>query len=920
MAKTNVFIVFFLFCSFTLFSQYSIQSHVYDETNGGSIEVASVRLYKLPDSTFIQAIQTDSKGHFSLTRVNPGSYYLNVSFLGYHDFSTNVDVKDKNITLKNIQLAENVQQLSEVIVRGTAAQMVVRGDTIEFNANAFKLGENSVVEDLLKRLPGVEITTEGKITVNGQEITKIRVDGKKFFEGDAEMATKNIPAELIEKVQVIEEKSEMAKLTGFEDDDTERIINLTFKESRKRGQFGNVSLGAGADIEGNFRYDTNAFLNLINGESQTAITGGANNVNTTRSSRGRGDFNTNNGITESQNLGINNSAILNPTLSIGGDATYNHSANDTQTESNRESYLSNSIYNDYSRTESLTDYHSVNGRVELEWKPDTLTTMLFQPNFSYNRTFSDRNNSFSYLEDGDTTSHGKTRNNSLSSGVEGRMRFTYSRKSANKYGRSLTVRLDGSFSENDSESFNYSEKLGINSDIIDQKTLDRSNRYGVNVRLSYVEPLWNNQNLLEVVAALETNRRNSEKQQYYGEDYSIYDNNYSNTFENTFYQETMELNYRYFKQNYNLTLGIKAEPSQTQSTTIYGNDSTAAPINNNVFNFAPSARFQYNFAKRKFIRVFYRGRSSQPSITQMQPVKNNSDLMNETVGNPYLNPAFSHNLFSTFSSFNEKRFSSLTIDFRASATKDALVSNRIYDASGKQYNQTINATELPYNLSSGIMYNTPLVQKRLHFNTNTRFSFDKRYGYSSRGVAIDSMGVLPLGDLSMTDNYGLQQQLSLTFTHDIVEVGVRGNMRYSNTHNNLSTTSTSETTDWTGTGNLVFHLPSSFTLSSDLSYTTRQGYTGFNQSELIWNASIDKTLFKNKAVLSLRANDILQQQLNIRQTIGDNYIQYNSYNTLQSYFLISFSYKLNRFSGMSASDAQSQGNRRQEERRGPPQF
>ena len=199
--------------------------------------------------------------------------------------------------------------MEELEVRGTAAQLVVRGDTIEYNATAFKVAENAMVEDLMKRLPGVEIASDGKITINGQEINKIRVDGKKFFDGDIEMATKNLPAEMIDKIQVLEQKSEMAQLTGFEDDETERIINLTTKPNRRKGVFGYVVGGIGLDTENLIRYDANSNINFMSGESQTSVVAGANNVNTSRSRRGMGGWGGGNGITQTQNFGIKNSIL-----------------------------------------------------------------------------------------------------------------------------------------------------------------------------------------------------------------------------------------------------------------------------------------------------------------------------------------------------------------------------------------------------------------------------------------------------------------------------------------------------------------------------------------------------------------------------------------------------------------------------------
>ncbi len=489
----------------------------------------------------------------------------------------------------------------------------------------------------------------------------------------------------------------------------------------------------------------------------------------------------------------------------------------------------------------------------------------------------------------------------------------YNKKSAVKKGRTFTANLQTSISDTKSESFNYSKKnTQTNDTIIDQFTNNNSDRNSASVRLSFVEPLWNNKNMLETVVSLRTTFSSSEKKQYTSDDplaYQINDNRYkddytnpvqeySNTFSNTFLSETLELNYRYTEKDYNLTLGMKAEPSQTYSYTTYG-DGTTRDIENEVFNFAPNARFQYNFGRKTYARFDYRGRTDQPSINQMQPVKNNSNLMNETVGNPNLNPSFENELRLMYSSFNDKTFSSFNTMLRANISKDALVTNSVYDATGKQYSQTVNADINPYSFSGNVMFNTPVIQKRLHFNTSTSGGYSKRIGYSSKNVDIESINLesLMLGDTSITNRISANQQLSLTFTHDVVEIGIRGSVRYSNSRNNLSQNPPSTTYDWSGTGNFVLRLPYNFSISSDFSYVTRSGYSNFTQDELIWNASMDKTLFKGKGVLSLKWNDILRQQLNIRQTIGDNFIQYNSYNTLQSYLMVSFSYKLNKFAG-----------------------
>ena len=904
--KKLFLVSFLLLLAFSTYAQHSIQAMIFDAKNGLPIELGAVRLLRAADSTMVQGCQTNQNGSFVLSKVKPGKYTLLVTMVGYKDYRQNISMDNKNLILKNIQLREDAHLLREVEVKGTAAQMVVKGDTTEFNATAFKTNQNAVVEDLLKRLPGVEVSSEGKITVHGQEIKKIRVNGKKFFNDDVEMATKNIPAELIDKVQVLDQKSDMALLTGFEDNDTERIINLTFKPNRRSGIFGNVGAGAGLDLNGAFRYDGNGILNFMDGDSQSTLTVGGNNTNTTRSSRGRGGWGNNSGLTSMQNIGYNLNSIPNPRLKIGGDASLNHTFNESITKSNRESYLADSTYFSNSETTSHNDQYAGNIRLEAEWKPDTLSTVLFQPNISYTRSFSDSERDYINLTNSDTTSFGNTRNNGNGTALSAGLGIIYSRKFNSKKGRTFTANLQTSISQNDNESWNYSKNNTLTrKDSIDQYTKSHSDAYSISLRMSFVEPLWNLKNFLETSLSLRNSTNTSDKNQFNKDvnaKYSNLDSVYSNNYVNRFNSETLELNYRYVDRTYNIMLGMKAEPSQSYSSRIYENGSELY-VPREVLNFSPTARLQLNFTKKKFARIDYRGQTDQPSVSQLQPVKNNSNPMFVTVGNPELKPAFNQSLRMMYTSFNDSTFSSFNASLWGQITKDALVANSIYDATGKQYSQTVNAGELPFSINGNIMFNIPLIQKRLHFNTNTFFGLSQVYGYSSRGLNAQTLksDSIPLGDLSKTARYSAGESVSLTYTDDLIEIGLRGSYRYSNTQNNLKTAA-AITKDWSGGATLMLHLPYNINIGSDINYTTMQGYAASSQNQLIWNGTIDKSLFEGRGVVALKVNDILHQQLNIRQTIGDNYIQYNTYNTLPTYFILSFTYKINDFKGAKNKD------------------
>lgn len=901
-------------------ADYTIQSKLLDKQSQAAIEMGTVRLLSAKDSSFVVGTVSDQYGSFTLKKINPGSYILECKYMGYTPYYQSVVVTNRSLILKNILLEEKATELEDVQVTGMAAQMIVKVDTMEFNAAAFKTAENAVVEDLLKRMPGFEVK-DGSITVNGETISRIKVDGKKFFDGDIEMTTKNLTADMVDKIQVIDERSDMAKLTGFEDDQTERIINITLKKNRKRGIFGNITGAGGADLDNGVkhyanasypwsqfldedgRYNANAFLNFMLGDSQTALALGANNTNTSRSGRGRSmrGWGNGSGITTTQNIGINNNTAISENLLIGGDASYNHSQNISRTESSRDSWLAEDTLTNNRRSGSLSNSDNSNLRFEMEWKIDSLNTLVIQPNVSYSRNQSNSWSEYDYYTNGDSTSWGNSRNANLSDNLNSRLNLIYSHKSRLKAGRRITVNLNGNYGKSDGMGSNLSNKYTPDSVVrIDQHSMNSSDSYGLNFRASFVEPLWNLKNFFEVSASLNYSERLSEKNQYDKDNegyYTVLDEEYSNSYRNLGLSEIMELNYRYNDGVVNLMAGMKVQPSQNYSFTTYKDGSLPYNVSQSVVNFSPTLSLRYNIGERRnFVRMEYRGNSQQPSVSQMQPVKNNNNLMNETVGNASLVPAYSQNLRLIATKYNPETFASWNATIVGSMTQNALVSNSIYDKTGKQFNQTVNAERAPFNLNGSFMYNTPLIPNRLHLNTRTSLNYQERIGYTSRMNDIDiDINHMPLGDESRTQNYGFNENLSLTFTHDILEIGARGYFSYANTFNHLSGNQQT-TMNWSGSGNINLHLPHSINIATDISYNDRSGYASFDQKEILWNARIDKTI-KNKVTFTLSMTDILRQRLNINQTIGDNYISYNKYNTLPSYFLLSVSFKLAKFGG-----------------------
>ena len=932
----------------SVMAQKTLSGTILSKTDGQPIEMATVRLFAHhgADSTLVQGAQTYYDGLFILSNITAGKYRLIVSSVGYNEHLQWIEMKNADLDLPAIRLTEQVQHLAEVSVQGKAAEMTVKGDTIEYNTAAYQVSETATVEELLKKMNGVEVDKEGNVTINGEEIKGVRIDGKKFFGDDVQTATKNIPADMIAKIQVIDEKSEMAKLTGFEDDETERIINLSLKKERKKGLFGNYSGALGADmvtddggwfdygnsaygdtdatrmlhfLENDARYNANIFTNLLLGESQTTIVAGANNTNEIRSRRGRGWFGGQNaGITASENLGVNTNIDLSGNvekkddkteLLLGGDATINHSVNDTRTQSQKESYSEEATYIDQDSTNKITRAWDAQMRLEMEYQIDSMNKIILRPQISYSNSRSSQTNDYTYERDSVLINDGYQNQKSLQEEISASMRATYNHKFL-KPGRALTMRANFTFKNTEKTDTTYAFDFLTNAPLVDQNTFSINNAFSYSLRTSYVEPIYGRNHFLETVFSLSGSNRNSIKNQYSMDNITgtyIYDSVYSNALTNNMYTEQLELNYRWVSEKIDLTAGARVLATQTHSTTFYG-DSLARDTIYNRWNWSPNVRFRYKFGQKEFARIVYRGRVNQPTIQQMEPVRNNSDAMNETVGNLGLNPAFSHNIFAMYSKFNQEKFSSMMVGMNANLTQDALTNNTIYDKTGKRYLQTVNAEMIPWYVGAHFMSNTPFCKKMFQFHSRTAASYNQRVAYvlreqdASEIAELIAADKLPLGDASKTGNFRISSDLTLRFTHKIVDIGIKNTNIYSLTHNSLNKKNISHIGDWIISGDVTFHLPKSWNIATDISYTSRHGYQGLTDvNELIWNFSLDKTW--TNSTLTLKVYDLLNDKKNIVQTVNETSVSYQKFNTLPTYFMLTYTYKLNRMGGLKATGA-----------------
>lgn len=881
-----------------------ITGTVVEEGNNEPIEQATVRLLNVKDSTMVGGVASSRNGNFTLKGIKAGSYLLHVSFVGFEPLyqALRITGKTNPVKLGKLALSDGAIQLGEAVVIGKAPEVVVRNDTVEYNADSYKTTEGAVLEDLLKKMPGVEVDSEGKITVNGKEIKKVLIDGKEFFSDDPKVASKNLPSKMVEKVQVLDRLSDMARMTGFDDGEEETVINLTVKPGMKQGWFGNAFAGYGSDN----RYEGNFMVNRFINNDQFTLMGGLNNTNNMGFSdiassmfsgmggrRGGRMGGAGNGITTSGNLGLNFSKEFNKKLTLGGNVRYSHSDNDANSKTTRTNILPNdssTIYNEINNNHTKSD--NVGADLRMEWKPDSMTQIIFQPSFSYSNSHNRENGSFNTLTNlGDTVNKGKSDYFSDGEGYNVNARLQFSRK-LNSEGRVFSGSLTGGVRDSYNKGMNYSNTEYFLGDAADE-LIDQRFRYdnkGFNYRayLSWVEPIGHN-NFIQATYSISQNKQESLKNSYVkeegGEEYNVLDTAYSKSYRNNFINQQASLAFKAVREKYDYTVGMNLEPSHSVSENFVG-DTTLSKMTRNVLNLSPMVRFNYRFDKRTNLRINYRGRTSQPSMSQLQPVADISDPLNTITGNPDLKPTYSNSLFARYHKFVPEKQTAFIVMLNANYVLNDIVTKSIYVGETGKKMTTYENVNGNYNGNLRLMFNTPLKNKRFSVNSMSMVSFANSNGF--------------INDQKNTNkNYTAMERAGIDFRSDYIDLGLNGNFRYSGTKNSLQDENDQNIFNYGLGGTTTIYLPLDFKVESDITWSANSGYaTGYQQKEVLWNASASKSFLKGKqATLRFKIYDILQQRSNISQTVTANYTQYSEYNTLGSYFMFHFIYRFSVFKG-----------------------
>lgn len=898
--KASLFLIFLsLFtASLTAQEKTTISGSVYDNSTKEEIEQASVRILNAKDSSYVNGVVTDEAGKFRI-QLNRGQYIVHVTYLGYASAFVNVNANKESVALGKINLKDDGILLSEAVITAKAIEIQVKGDTVEYNADSYKVQESAVVEDLLKKMPGVEIDADGKITINGKEIKKILVDGKEFFSDDPKVASKNLPASMINKLQVLDRKSDMSLMTGFDDGNEETVINLTVKPGMKEGMFGNAYAGYGNKD----RYEVNGMASYMRNNNQFTVLGGSNNTNNAgfsdfasssfggnRPPRGL-NFGNKNGLMTSSNGGFNFATETTPTFKWGGDIRYGNTDNDVQSNSYTQNLLTDSISKErVDQFENKTSWgrnksDNLGLNLRFEWDVDSLTKVIFTPNIQYNKNKNWQNSDYltTLANPNDSINWGNSEYYMDGSGIKLNGNLDISRQLGKK-GRVLSVGLSGGLNDSDSKGINFSETYykdtNKKDELLDQIINQDETGYNWRGFVSYVEPIGKN-NFLQFTYNYRKNHSESDKKTYKNDGVMTIDTTYTKLLKNDFTNQEISLNFKAVREKYNYTVGLGIQPSSSKSIT--SRVDTANLVKTNVVNFSPTAQFNYIWDRSSNLRIDYNGTTNQPTTTQLSDVPDVTNATNVVIGNPNLKPSFENRLSIRFRKFNAEKGSAIMLFSRFTYTMDDIVNVSTVNQSGDRVTTYDNVSG---NMSGNARFiiNTPLRNKKFSINSMSFASYNRIKGVTN------SME-------NISNTLRLQESLGLEYRSDIFDAGLRTNFTY----NNIKNTSRDGQEDFSygGNFNTTVYLPYNFTLESDINYANSSGYSsGFDQAEWLWNASLSKQIFKAKnGTIRFKIYDILQDKKNITRSSTAEYIRDVSTNTLTSYFMVHFIYKFQLFKG-----------------------
>ena len=1007
MKRIATLLAFLATSATALFAQnLSVKGTVYDFDSAEPLYPANVSIYQISgtDSTFIGGASTEEDGTFVVSNLKAGNYVAHVTFIGYDDANKNFTLRSGSATtdLGKITMRGG-QMLEEVAISAVVAKVQMINDTVMFNSAAYKLPEGSSVEDLIRKLPGVQIGSDGNITVNGKTVSRILVNGKEFFNDDKTVALTQLTADMIEKVKAYEKQSDLARQTGIDDGEEETVLDLQVKKGMAKGWFGNLSVGGGAPLEKEgfdvaALYQVNASLNRFDEDKQFTIMGSAS-----QSSGGMGGFGGmrmgggvgmgmggmgmgggfggmmggGGGVNKSYSAGANFAMNLGNEVSsdnyqyeLGGSVNWSHSDNQSSSKTNS--------WNAYTSTETWSRNVSANGsgsnsisaQMRIEWNKDNYTSLLFQPQFSYSESDSwsesqqaqFRSDPWKIMSDPLDTATIYNRanypyeqfdidpasldpvadfvdslydyynkaiwntqnsaNNSLSKSTSASGNIQFVRRFGNR-GRNVSVRGTYNLSHSESEQKQRNDQTYYYTPVPTQNLIRRfndnpSDRNSYNIQATYSEPIATG-TYLQFSYQYAYSEQNSDRATYNVPDANFGLNNYwdyttnpadRDTLQSTNsyyynYDQTIQLQFRKnaTDQSYNFTVGLSILPQHSKMNyTGMGLKDTL--LERTVFNWTPTVQFRYRVTRQEQINIRYNGRSSQPSMQQLLPIRDDSNPLRISSGNPGLKPTFNNQLSVGYQKYNPVTMGSFNVNASISNTMRQITNKSILLENGGSESLPVNMDGFWANWNSNLnlTYNYTFPDDRYSIMSNTTGSFQHQEGWASE--------LNQEAKLRTTKTIGANESLSAEYRDDYLTISLDGSLRYQHSTNDIDPSRNMDTYDYSYGTSVMAYIPwRNMRLGSDLNMNSRRGYDGdMNRDELIWNASLSFSFLKgNKASLSLAAYDILHQRSTISRSMSATSRSDTESKNITSYFMATLTYRLSLM-GDRNSRAQLRGN------------
>ncbi len=886
--------VFFITTTISAQNTGIISGKLLDTVGKQQLRSASISIMDAGDSTVLVFGLSKEKGVFEIKSIPLGFYILQISFQGFKTFSKKINLTEEqpNLDLGNVYMKIEAKELEEVVV--TQSPITVKNDTLEYLASSFKTKPNAVVEDLLKKLPGVTVDNDGNVTAQGEQVQRIFVDGKRFFGNDPKMATKNLPPDIVDKIQVYDAMSDQSAFSGFDDGNRIKTINITTKKGRKRGYFGRAMGGIGNDG----RYVGNVNYSKFKGDQKVTALAQTNNINVQgfTPQDGGGSGQNRGGITKTGAAGLNYTDIWFKNADISGSYFYNNLQTNKDNKNFTERFTPGSDTSSFVNSTSTSLRRSINHRINLnlEQKFDTANMLVIRPDISFNNgntdnlSASNTTKSILYNKSPINQNNFNHNSNSENGNVSGSISATF-RHRFKKIGNTFSIGINGSLNNsnsngNDSSILNYFIPTDSTRRIKQvRESVGNSNNIGSN--FSYTFPLAKN-NIIELSYGNNFSRNTSDAKVHSFDTilhgYTDLVDSLSNNFINTNSSNRVSIGYRALigKCNFSISNGMQFTNLSSQNIT------KDTSISRNFTNLYPTASFMYQFTKQRHLRINYNGRTNQPSISQMQPVPNNSNPANIVTGNPNLTQEFNHNVHLLYTSVNPSTFNNISIMFNAGLTSNKVVTSITQLANGYQtttYQNQNGAFNARVHVSYGLQLKNP--KSNLNFITNAAYNRDislinnaNNYTYAS------NIGESVNWTMNLKDKFDLN--FNAGYNYNLIEYSIR-----KQNNRNYYTTSFMIEPSYIFNGGWI--------LGSVFNYSYNSGLAaGYNSNLPLWNASFAKQLFsKQQGEIKIGVYDLLNQNVSVSRNANTNYIQDVQNNVLKRYFLVTFTYNLRKFPG-----------------------